>query len=362
MIEHKLKLLMEAFSTILYEDDDIFMQNMREKKKISEEELQKYAHWEWTQGVGLYGIWKQFEATKNNEYLDMLTKFYDNQMKVGFPEYNVNTMAPFLTMSFLGEYLKKESYLEPCREAAKWIMEDMPRTKEGGIQHKTSDDLNEEELWDDTLFMTVLFLANMGRIQGKEEYQQEAEYQFLLHVKYLQDRETGFWYHGWTFKGNHNFAKAFWGRGNSWITIGIPEFLTITKCSKPVERMLIESYVSQVKALVQVQDKSGMWHTVLDDPTSYLEASATCGFAYGILLGVHQGILPNKWLECAKKSLEPILELITEDGVLNQVSYGTPMGRESIEFYKEIPIKPMPYGQALAILFLLEYQKGEENS
>ena len=31
-----------------------------------------------------------------------------------------------------------------------------------------------------------------------------------------------------------------------------------------------------------------------------------------------------------------------------------PMGRESKDFYKQIPLRPMPYGQAMAILFLME--------
>jgi len=30
------------------------------------------------------------------------------------------------------------------------------------------------------------------------------------------------------------------------------------------------------------------------------------------------------------------------------------MGRESKDFYKQIELKPMPYGQALAMLFLAE--------
>ena len=54
----------------------------------------------------------------------------------------------------------------------------------------------------------------MGRILDREDYRQEAQYQFLLHMKYLQDPVTGFWYHGWTFRQRNNFAGAFWGRGN----------------------------------------------------------------------------------------------------------------------------------------------------
>jgi len=353
-VETKLQSLINAFKVILYEDDVQFMQNMREKKKISEEELKKYAHWEWTQGVGLFGIWKLFSVTGNQEYMDILTKYYDNQLAVGFPQLNVNTAAPYLAMSFLAEYLNYERYMEPCRQAAEWIMIHMPRTQEGGIQHKTSDDINEQELWDDTLFMTVLFLANMGRILNREDYQKEAQYQFLLHMKYLQDPRTGFWYHGWTFLNRNNFTGAFWGRGNCWVTIAIPELLDMIPCPEPVERILKEALINQVAALAECQSENGMWHTLLDDPDSYVEASATCGFAYGILRGVNTGILDERWRQMAERALAPVLSLISEDGVLGQVSYGTAMGRTSKDFYKQIPLRPMPYGQALAILFLVE--------
>ena len=59
----------------------------------------------------------------------------------------------------------------------------------------------------------------------------------------------------------------------------------------------------------------------------------------------------------ALKALAPILGYIADDGVVHQVSYGTPMGRESKDFYKNIELRPMPYGQALAILFLIECLK-----
>ena len=59
------------------------------------------------------------------------------------------------------------------------------------------------------------------------------------------------------------------------------------------------------------------------------------------------------------KPLEAILNYTDEEGVLQQVSYGTPMGRKDKQFYKEIPLKPMPYGQALAMLYLLEIKAGD---
>ena len=354
-VEEKLGKLVQAFTPILYEDDEQFLENMK-GSNLAGDDIRRYRHWEWTQGVGLYGLWRLFEKTRDKSYLDILTTYFDNQMTVGFPALNVNTVTPFLTMSYVGEYLGSEKYLAPCRESAAWIMANFPRTKEGGFQHMTSDSLNDQELWDDTLFMTVLFLANMGRIEGKQEYIEEAQYQFLLHAKYLADRQTGLWYHGWTFHGRHNFAGAFWGRGNCWITIAIPEFLGMVDCAPAVRRMLTELLRAQVESLVKYQDESGMWHTVIDDRDSYVETSASCGFAYGILRGVHAGLLDKRYAEAAMKALDPILGYIGDDGVVNQVSYGTPMGRESKDFYKKIPIQPMPYGQALAMLLLIELQ------
>ena len=39
-VDRKLRLLIGAFTGILYEDDDIFMEKMRRKKNLPEEELQ----------------------------------------------------------------------------------------------------------------------------------------------------------------------------------------------------------------------------------------------------------------------------------------------------------------------------------
>lgn len=352
-IKEKLAKLIEAFCPILYEDDDIFLENMKDRN-LAGDDICRYQHWEWTQGVGVYGLWKYFALTKDEKYLQILKRYYDQQLEIGFPALNVNTVAPFLAMSYLGEYLREERYLAPCRATAQWILEHFPRTKEGGFQHMTSDTLNDQELWDDTLFMTVLFLANMGRIEGRQEYIDEAEYQFLLHAKYLADPETGLWYHGWTFNGCHNFAGAFWGRGNCWVTIAIPELLQMVNCKADVRRQLTDVLLRQVQSLVKYQNESGMWHTLIDDPTSYVESSATCGFGYGILRAVHTGLIDKMYEQAARKALTPMLGYIADSGVVNQVSYGTPMGRESKDFYKNIELRQMPYGQALAMLFLAE--------
>lgn len=354
-VTEKIEKLSAAFSRILYEPDDTFLRNMQ-SHNLAGDDISRYKYWEWTQGVGLYGLWKLFQYEKRESCLELLRKYYDRQIETGFPALNVNTATPYLAMSFLAEYTGEDKYMQPCIEAAGQIMESFPRTQEGGFQHQTSDSVNGQELWDDTLYMTVLFLANMGRILDDGKMTEEAEYQFLLHQKYLCDKVSGLWYHGWTFRERNNFAGAFWGRGNCWITMAIPEFLSISRCSGAVRRTLVNTLRAQIESLRSYQDKSGMWHTLIDDEDSYLEASATCGFAYGILKAVKDGLVDRSYLEVARRAAEPIMNCISEEGVVNQVSYGTPMGRTTRDFYKKIELKPMPYGQALAILFLMEYR------
>lgn len=358
-IDMQMKKYLDSFEKVLYEEDSQFLDGMK-TRSLANDDIRRYQFWEWTQGVGLFGVWKLYRETGEKRYMDILISYYERQLKVGLPAKNVNTVTPLLAMSYVAEELKNDTYMAICREWAEWIYKDFPRTKEGGLQHITSDSINEGELWDDTLFMTVLFLANMGRILGEQKYIDEAEYQFLLHVKYLADRKTGLWYHGWTFKGDHNFAGAFWGRGNCWVTAAIPEFLAMVSCSAGVKKFLIEAWRRQVETLVRLQEDNGMWHTLVDDPDSYLEASATCGFAYGILKGVHMGFGEKAWADNALKAIDAIMDATDEEGVVHRVSYGTPMGRESKDFYKQIALKPMPYGQAMAMLFFMECRKFAE--
>ncbi|MEN8906501.1 MAG: glycoside hydrolase family 88 protein [Clostridiales bacterium] len=352
-IIEKLNKLVESFEKTLYEKDEIFLKNMK-KNNLSNDDINKYQYWEWTQGVGLYGLWILFKKTDENRYLDIIIKYYENQFKLGLPSKNINTTAPLLTLSYLYEHTKNNKYLKICKEWAEWLMKNLPRTEEGGFQHITSDSENKQELWDDTLFMAVLFLAKIGMILNNYSYIEEAKYQFLIHIKYLTDKESGLWFHGWTFREKHNFSKALWGRGNCWATMAIPILIEILSLEGSIKKYLVETLHSQVKSLKLYQDTKGMWHTLINDKTSYLEASATCGLAYGILKAISMGLLNSKYESCALKALKSVLDLIDEQGIVSQVSYGTSMGRENKDFYKKIPIKPMPYGQAIAILFLIE--------
>ncbi|TFK43368.1 glycoside hydrolase family 105 protein [Crucibulum laeve] len=313
--------------------------------------------WEWTHGIGLYGLLRFYEITSNKKALEICLDWFQDRFAVGTTK-NVNTMSPLLTAAYLHE-AKHTDYLVHLDSWAEWVMYDMPRTEEGGLQHITYLVSNHQQLWDDTLMMSVLPLTKIGIVLGRNEYIEEGKRQFLLHIKYLQDVETGLWYHGWTFDGRHHFGKARWGRGNCWVTVSIPDFIEMLglPASDGIRLFLTSSLVAQINALVLLQDQeTGLWHTILDDPTSYLEASATAGFAYGILKSLRLRLIPkeDRYVEAAKKAIQGVINNISTAGELQQVSFGTPVF-DDIESYKKIPLTSMPYGQSLALLALTEY-------
>jgi unsaturated rhamnogalacturonyl hydrolase len=56
---------------------------------------------------------------------------------------NINTMSPFymLSRALLEGKVKDQRWVDWCDEWAEWVMNDLPRTEEGGFQHSKSSPL-----------------------------------------------------------------------------------------------------------------------------------------------------------------------------------------------------------------------------
>jgi unsaturated rhamnogalacturonyl hydrolase len=319
--------------------------------------------WDWPQGVGLYGLYRLQEFYGDGRYLPFFEKWYSGHQKKGLPSKNINTTAPFLPLSFLYESLDNpEEFYNLCAQRADWLINDLPKTPDNGFQHVTSAignrdgvSLNDGQIWVDTLFMSVLFLNRMGYISGNTLWKDEALHQFLVHIKYLFDKQTGLFHHGFSFERMDNFGGIFWCRGNSWFTYGIMEYLDTCAegLDKGVRAFLTDTFKSQALALLRLQSPSGLWNTVLTDDSSYGEVSGSAAIAAGLLRGVKAGILDGTYKAAADRAIEAICANISEDGTVLNVSAGTGIGMDS-DHYKNIALMPMAYGQALTLTALYE--------
>ena len=311
--------------------------------------------WDWFQGVALFGLYEYYRDSGDEKVLKYLTGWFDERIDHQ-PAKNINSMCPLLTLSYLHELTGKKDYLDICVEWAEYAMTSLPRTEEGGFQHITIDSDNYMQLWDDTLYMTVLFIARMGQLLSRKDMTEESMRQFLVHIKYLTDTSTGLLFHGFNFDGRHHYAGALWGRGNAWFTAGLVDYLDMAQVSDGVRLFLLSTLETQAKALKKYHDSDGMWHTLINEPESYKEASATAGFSYGLLKAVRCGYLDESYRETALKGLDAILSRIDENGLLRDVSAGTCLS-DSLDYYRNIRVNAQPYGQSMALLLLTEAKK-----
>ena len=304
--------------------------------------------WEWESGVALFALFLYYQEKKDKSILNFIIDWFEDHINNNtIPTKNVNSVCPLLTLSYIYEEIKEPKYLDLCKEWLFYIMNDMPRTEESGIQHIVVNKINKGQLWDDTLYMTVLFTCKMGIILKQDTYIQESIRQFLIHLKYLTDTKTGLLFHGWSFPDKNHFAGALWGRGNAWFSAALVDYLDMVTLPEGVEWFLISSFERQIRKLAELQSEDGLWYTLLNDPSSYTETSATAGFAYAILKGIRKGYLDAEYMQTAMKAV---------NGVLWGVSGGTAMGT-TLQHYKDIPRMPLPYGQTLTLLMLVELLK-----
>jgi unsaturated rhamnogalacturonyl hydrolase len=120
-----------------------------------------------------------------------------------------------------------------------------------------------------------------------------------------------------------------------------------------------------MEAVVRLQDASGLWHTVLDRPDSYLETSCAAMFALAIVGGVQRGPdgrsllqggwLPAEMLASARRAWDGVRAQVTPEGRVTGVSAGTPPG--DFETYQKVPLGSQTFGTGLVLLAGIEMDR-----
>jgi len=188
---------------------------------------------DWQVGVGLYGQFRDAERRGDTAGMAALERWYDWQITRGLPPRQINSTAPMLALALPSARNNRPDWRALCEDWANWLVNDLPRCAEGGFEHVVKEGRYPGEMWDDTLFMAVLFLAASGRSFDRPDWVSEAQYQFLTHIRHLSDPATALFFRGWCDHGRHNSARAIRARGNAWVNIAIPELCAIAPPTDP---------------------------------------------------------------------------------------------------------------------------------
>ncbi len=289
----------------------------------------------WGEGVQMMGLMKAARATRNPRYIDYVEKWaqlYEPQpleklLNIG-PAVSPKSRAgycghwsPASAILYLYQERRKPEHLKLVHDVVDFIRNGAERSPEGGLGHWQGS----HQMWVDTVFMAAPLLAGLGQMEKKPEYIDDAANQVIVHARHLQDEKTGLIYHMYDWQtGTH--SDGFWGRGDGWVLMSIADTMETMDRRHAKYGELASIAQRLAKGLEATQDSTGLWHTVLDDPDSYPETSATAMFTYGFLKLVRLGVLPAKYRAPAMKAWQTINEKYVQDGVVVGVSAGTNPG------------------------------------
>jgi len=320
--------------------------------KVAERTMKMDFVWDWPAGVAFYGICKAWEVTGEKKYIDFLAGWVDEYVERGIPDMTINAVSLGHTMLTLHEATGEEKYLNLAKEMAEYLTHEAIRFGDGVFQHTVGQAYNfPEQAWADTLFMAAYFLVRIGLKLNNEEYLKDGLKQYYWHEEYLQDETTNLYYHGWDNVNKSHMSGIYWARANAWAALTMSEVLKPITVFNPSYMTIEGSLRDQVAALVRLQSENGLWHTILDDSSSYEEISASAGIAAAIIQ-FEKTLGHSIYYKYVEKAYNGIVANIAEDGRVMNVSAGTAVMKDS-EGYKAIPKKRIQgWGQGLALSFL----------
>ncbi|MBZ4190412.1 glycoside hydrolase family 88/105 protein [Niabella beijingensis] len=310
-----------------------------------------YNRWEYSNGVMMIGMLKAAEAFGRKEYADYVLKNFDfvfknaDYFKKVYAAKKRSEWAPFFRMGSLddcgamsaaltdaNEKAKDKRYQEYLSKAADYILNKQLRLNDGTLSRNNPHNMT---LWADDLYMSVPFLARMGRLTGENRYFDDAVKQVLNFNKYLYNPGTGLYYHCWYSDLEQN-GVAHWLRCNGWIAMAQVELLNNLPRNHPKRNELIKLLTRQLIGLSRFQDPGGLWHQVMNKPDSYLETSGTAMFVYAIARAVNEKWIPASYKSIAMEGWKGLVEKIRPDGNIADVCIGTGIA-DNVSFYYNRP-------------------------
>ena len=187
-------------------------------------------------------------------------------------------------------------------------------------------------LWIDDAYMSIPFLAQMGKLTGERRYFDDAARQVIGMSERTFDRSKGLYDHSW-FEHEPNDVRFFWGRGAGWMLMAMAELLTVMPADHPDRARVLEQFQRSVQGVSAYQSGTGMWHQLVDKPDSYLESSATAMYTFAVARGVNRGWISSSYAPIAQTGWRALQQRVQPDGRIDGICVGTTAAHDMVYYY-----------------------------
>lgn len=197
-------------------------------------------------------------------------------------------------------------------------------------------------VWLDDMYMGIPALAWYGALHKDTASLGEAISQIRAFKRRMWMPESKLFRHGWVEEMNpHPFFP--WGRANGWAILTLCQVLDAMKTAGYTSgrQELLALLRQHIEGLTALQDKTGMLHQLLNDPSSYLETSATAIYTYCMAHAISEG-----WIDPLAYGAQTLLAWnavstqINSTGQIENVCVGSGMGFDRA-FYCYRPVHVM---------------------
>jgi unsaturated rhamnogalacturonyl hydrolase len=242
-----------------------------------------------------------------------------------------------------------------------YISEEQPRLPSGafyrtGLMHE----FHENTMWVDDLYMSVPFLIRYAALRDESCYIDDAVTQFDGFFDLLYMEEAQLMSHVYDFE--REIATGIpWGRGNGWVLFSLSELLAVMDDSHPARLRILERFRALSAGFLRCQDADGMFHQVLDMPSSYQESSCTAMFAAACARGIKAGWLEEDevYKEAIKRAVSGLLtHAIDKEGRVLGVCRGSEFSCSRHYYVEELLARiDDTHGIGIILLALGEYER-----
>lgn len=206
----------------------------------------------------------------------------------------------------------------------------------------------------DSLYHVPPFVAACGQHFREKKLYVEALHIWKTHARALALPGKPLLHHNYD-RGTGRLRGYGWGRGNGWALLGLVDLIELLPADLAAEPVAEFSALSS--EIVQLQDESGFWRTLLHDRESYLETS-TAGF-YGAAFSkaIRLGILPESYRESIEAAWKALVSRIDDEGGAfgtSAVTWAANLLAEDSSLYRAAPTEVNVWGQGAALRFASE--------
>lgn len=335
--------------------------------------------WFWGDSIGLEGLLDATELTLNPKYFGFVYGLFKAWLAREKQRSEFDYTAPGVALLRVGEAagdprlieaaLRHADYLAAfrkttCGACVRYENAAIELPPEMPSDHPDHQKASSKAVTDggpcvfvDCVHFDGPFFAKLYQVTGREEFRRLALDNILPQIELLFDPAENLFHHFW-IERTQSRNGVLWGRGNGWGLLGLVHTLEHLPSEDTGARRIRDVLGSLARRLAELQHPSGGWHTVLDDPTAYVETSVAAFVVDGFSSAIGRGWLDEAaFRPVVESALRFLLANVRPSGLLGGVSYETfPSTRA--EHYRKMPQDAMvPWGQGPLLTALRSYSR-----